>query len=226
MQKYKGFLLATASGVVFAPGVQAADLPLKAAPAYVPAVSWQGWYAGIHLGAAAQSGENRVGGAGYTHDSTSFIGGGQIGYNWQRGNFVYGLEADISGLSGKNLSPGSDVGSAYITYGNHISWLATFRGRWGLAVTDTMVYATAGLAVGGVKNTHIWGGTSPNYSTSKTRVGWVVGGGVEHMWSRNWTIGLEALFVDLGRYNGSKDGITNRFSNQAVIGRFKANYRF
>lgn len=221
MQKYKGFLLATASGVVFAPGVQAADLPLKAAPAYVPAVSWQGWYGGFHVGAASQRGDsNIVGSSGYANDSINFIGGGQIGYNWQRGNFVYGLEADISGLAGN-----TNTSDGYITYGNSISWLATFRGRWGLAVSDTLVYATAGIAVGGVKNTFQILGLG-DYSASKTRVGWVVGGGVEHMWSRNWTLGLEALFVDLGRYTGLKDGFTHRFSNQAVIGRFKANYRF
>jgi outer membrane immunogenic protein len=65
-------------------------------------------------------------------------------------------------------------------------------------------------------------------SSNKTRVGWVVGGGVEHMWSRNWTIAMEGLFVDLGRASAPLTGTskTTRFSNQAVIGRLKLNYKW
>jgi opacity protein-like surface antigen len=60
-------------------------------------------------------------------------------------------------------------------------------------------------------------------------VGWAVGGGVEHMLNRNWTIGLEGLFVDLGRSNltfGQSGNKTTRFQNTAVIGRLKLNYKF
>jgi hypothetical protein len=46
------------------------------------------------------------------------------------------------------------------------------------------------------------------------------------MWNRNWTIGLETLFVDLGRYTTRKDNWTNHFSNQAILTRFKLNYKF
>ena len=61
-----------------------------------------------------------------------------------------------------------------------------------------MVYATGGVAFGGVKSQHVFDADTIN-SANKTRVGWVVGGGVEHMWTRNWTIAMEGLFVDLGR---------------------------
>jgi opacity protein-like surface antigen len=57
-------------------------------------------------------------------------------------------------------------------------------------------------------------------------VGWTVGGGVEHMLNRNWTIGLEGLFVDLGRSTLNVKTSNLRFSNQAVIGRLKLNYKF
>jgi len=88
------------------------------------------------------------------------------------------------------------------------------------------VYATGGLAIGGVEN-KIRFPTFTAYSDTKTRVGWTIGGGVEHMWTPNWTIGLEALFVDLGRANADKTlGKTTKFSNQAVIGRVKLNYKF
>jgi len=226
--KTKGFLIATSAGLAAAiPGAQAADMPIKA-PRYVePAANWTGWYIGAHAGAAWQqshTSESEYGRVFYNNSfsKTGFIGGGQIGYNWQHGNFVFGLEGDISGLSGKNTGQ-----SGYTTYSSQIRWLSTVRGRFGLAVGDTMAYATAGVAFGGVRNSFNVDGV--NYSDSKTKTGWTVGGGVEHMLNRNWTIGLEGLFVDLGRssVNGrSSSGKTTRFENQAVIGRVKLNYKF
>ena len=232
--KSKGFLLATAAtgAAAFAPSAFAADMPLKAAPAYVPpAANWTGFYIGLHAGANWHQGHNsNVTGYGQaiTTHSTGFIGGGQIGYNWQRGNFVFGIEADGSWLSGKGKSPGP----AFASYSasNHVRWLATVRPRFGLAVGDTMAYVTAGVAFGGVKNSHTIFNEDPPKSESKTRVGWTVGGGVEHMWTRNVTIALEGLFVDLGRSSVSdpfgNPFKTTRFSNQIVIDRFKMNYKW
>src|SRR5215467_1660454 len=149
----KGFLLATSAGfaAAAAPGAQAADMPIKA-PRYIePAASWEGWYIGAHAGAAWQQTQtnsvyaNGLSAGTSSLSKTGFIGGGQIGYNWQHGNFVFGLESDISGLSGKNSLGSYDVQSS-------IRWLSTTRARFGLAVGDTMAYMTAGLAVGGVKN--------------------------------------------------------------------------
>jgi outer membrane immunogenic protein len=231
MKKYTGFLLATAGGIALAPGAQAADLPMKArGPAYAPpppVASWEGPYIGVHVGVywhhsdVSESPGYAPGGV----SNTGFIGGGQIGYNWQRGYFVYGVEADISGLTGSAKGfggenpPTKDVKT-------RIEWLSTFRGRTGLAVGDTMAYVTAGLAVGGVNNELVSSGIK---SESKTRVGWAVGGGVEHMWNRNWTIALEGLFVDLGNSTAgstSGEGKKTKFSNQAIIGRFKLNYKW
>jgi len=219
----KGFLIATSAGFAAAaaamPSAQAADMPIKA-PRYIePSASWAGWYIGAHAGAAWQQAQAVDYGASFS--KTAFIGGGQLGYNWQHGNFVFGLEGDISGLTGKNtLQSGG-----YDFLQSSIRWLSTSRVRFGLAVGDTMAYMTAGLAVGSVKNS-IFG----EYSSSKTRVGWTVGGGVEHMLNRNWTIGLEGLFVDLGRSNltfgPSSKTTTLRFQNTAVIGRLKLNYKF
>jgi outer membrane immunogenic protein len=226
----KGFLIATSAGFAAAAtmsGAQAADMPIKA-PRYIePSASWAGWYIGAHAGAAWQqtSANTLIDGdfpSGNTFSNTAFIGGGQIGYNWQHGNFVFGLEGDISGLSGKN----SLISSGSYGFASDIRWLSTVRGRFGLAVGDTMAYATAGVAFGGVRNTVFDG--SDSYSNSKTKVGWAVGAGVEHMLSRNWTIGLEGLFVDLGRSSVREcsDCKTTRFNNQAVIGRLKLNYKF
>jgi len=227
-----------AAAAAGAGGAQAADLPLKVPSAAPPvAAPWAGWYVGGNVGAAYQQGTTQMGNDpnfyGYTPisnttNNTSFIGGGQIGYNWQDGNFVYGLEADISGLTGGGgKSPTNFDGKAF---SNSINWLSTVRLRGGLAVGNTMVYATGGLAIGGVKNSFLnsFNGFEASKSQSRTAVGWAVGGGVEHiLWNSHWTIGLEGLFVDLGQSNVTvRDGKTAKFSNEAIIGRLKVNYKF
>jgi outer membrane immunogenic protein len=226
--RHKGFLLATAAGSVVAAsgGAQAADLAYKAAVAPPPVASWEGWYVGLHAGAAWQQGHANGQG---TYQSlsqtttTSFIGGGQIGHNWQHGNFVYGFEADISGLTGEGRVDNGSKG----VLAQKIKWLSTVRARAGLAVGDTMAYVTGGIAFGQVSNFFSGDGFCCSKSESKTRVGWTIGGGVEHMIDRNWTVGLEALFVDLGRSTVTTiDSKTTTFSNQAVIGRLKVNYKF
>src|SRR6185369_2002812 len=86
-------------------------------------------------------------------------------------------------------------------YSNKLNWLVTARSRMGLAISDTFLYIASGLAVGSVKTTTFspFGGPAGSqYSQSKTRYGWVAGAGVEHMLTRNWTIGTEVLFMDLG----------------------------
>jgi outer membrane immunogenic protein len=235
----KGFLIATSAGFAAAaamPGAQAADMPIKA-PRYVePAANWAGWYIGAHAGAAWQKTDVNTN-SGFVEccysfypnpnasfSKTGFIGGGQLGYNWQHGNFVFGLEGDISGLSSRASSSFATYAVENGTYSSKMRWLSTVRGRFGLAVGDTMAYMTAGVAFGGVRNTVDYG--FARYSSSKTKTGWTVGGGVEHMLNRNWTIGLEGLFVDLGDTTVGPRSKTTRFSNQAVIGRLKLNYKF
>jgi outer membrane immunogenic protein len=265
--KRRNNLLATASGiaaVAAAGGVQAADMraPMKAPPPMPPpAPSWTGFYIGGNLGAAWQQSHFQSsgydGGGGLidaipisgTNTKTSFIGGGQVGYNWQSGSAVYGVEADISGL-GNSGSSSSQIFAVnkFCSFGGNcthnasskIDWVATFRGRLGLAFTDTMVYATAGLAVGHVKNSvsetsNGYCGSScafGPFSSSSTKTGLAVGGGVEHMLSPNWTVRLEAMFIDLGHSSvsvvpSSKGSpFTATFSNQMVVGRVGLNYKF
>src|SRR5262249_39224872 len=184
-----GFAAAAAA----VPAAQAADMPIKA-PRYIePAASWAGWYIGANAGAAWLHTDanisylNRGARDNNTFSKTGFIGGGQIGYNWQHGNFVFGLEGDFSGLSAKNTGDRQNL-TGY-QYSSRINWLSTVRSRFGLAVGDTMAYMTAGVAFGDVKVTV--NADNGDNTSSKTKTGWTVGGGVEHMLSRNWTIGLE-----------------------------------
>lgn len=159
---------------------------------------------------------------------------------------MLGLEGTISGLTGKATAAPQFTTPAL--KGNALSaridWLATVRGRLGwLMDPDTLIYGTGGVAWGGVKNS-----ANPNgfgsittagaitKSVSTTRSGWVAGGGIEHMlggaWS-HWTLGVEALFVDLGNSTGISNGTTpvaaaktTHFRNRAAIGQVKLNYKF
>jgi outer membrane immunogenic protein len=232
MKKYSGFLLATAGGFAAASGAQAADLPVKA-PVYnaPPMVSWEGWYAGLHAGANWQrttTDNPYLAVAGISSATEAgFIGGGQIGHNWQTANWVYGLEADISGLTGS----ASASNTGYSLSGK-VRWLSTFRGRFGTTLGgmgDTIIYATGGLAVGGVDNTAV---AFSSYSVSKTKFGWTAGGGIEHMLNPHWTVGAEALFVDLGSstsglpFSGASPAKITSFKNTLAIARLKFNYRW
>jgi outer membrane immunogenic protein len=221
--KIKGILLASAAGAAaFTPSAQAADLPMKAYPAAAPAAaaSWAGFYMGLHAGGASV--KNWMEGEDY-NNSASFIGGGQIGYNWQSGSFVFGLEADGSWLSKQKYQTGDNG----INYGTQMPWLATARGRFGAALGNWHLYATAGAAFTSVKFKDCCFGPTGQISMSKSRVGWAVGGGVEHMLSRNWVVGAEVLYVDFGRTEFRPlNGDRKNTMNSAVIGRAKLNYKF
>jgi outer membrane immunogenic protein len=83
-----------------------------------------------------------------------------------------------------------------------IDWFGTVRARGGVLVTPRVLfYATGGLAYGQVNSSETISG-SP-FSSSDTRVGYTVGGGIEGAIGGNWTAKLEYLFVDLGRTSGS-----------------------
>jgi outer membrane immunogenic protein len=151
---------------------------------------------------------------------SGFIGGGEVGYNWQAGAWVYGLETDISGASISGSFPFSGAAavagfpgatvSASGLISEKLNYLGTVRGRAGYLVTPPLlVYATGGFAYGGVSSNstlseQVTGcgpcDPSPSVaaSSSSTRTGWTVGGGVEWMFAPNWTVKGEYLYFDLG----------------------------
>jgi outer membrane immunogenic protein len=149
------------------------------------------------------------------------VGGGQIGYNWQMQNWLFGFEADIQGTGEKGthnylcaaatctapvggplalVIPGPALPFAL---NQKIDWFGTVRGRIGvLATPKVLFYATGGLAYGEV-DTGAVVGTTPYSTVSSTNVGWTVGAGVEGAIGGNWTARLEYLYVDLGKASGS-----------------------
>jgi outer membrane immunogenic protein len=221
-------LFGAATIALAAGGAFAADLPSrKGAPAPVylpPAFTWTGFYAGLNAGYAF-SGSNDVATTGtpgflalvpgriapnsLKAGGDGFIGGGQIGYNIQYGQFVYGLETDIQFADTKKKTTfiGNPVlGTQLATSAeSEMRYFGTLRARLGFTPMDRLlVYATGGLAYGSVKtNLAVNGVQAPGLawsgSKSDTRVGWTLGAGAEYALTNNWSIKGEYLYYDLGK---------------------------
>jgi outer membrane immunogenic protein len=190
-----------------------------------PAWSWAGYYAGVNLGYGWGSSNvtqdfiNSGTGAvvnissGTVHPD-GVIGGGQIGYNWQYGNWIPGLEADIQGSGQRGSLTLICPAGVCSTTGNPVTtsltekleWFGTVRARLGWTVTpETMIYATGGLAYGEINDSGNITDTvtTTGFSFSKTSVGWAAGGGFESHLTGNWTWKLEYLFLALDEPSGA-----------------------
>ena len=210
--------IGTLAVVTMLGSAQAADIQRRhAAPAKAPAYSapynWTGFYLGIN------------GGGGWGHSSftaplaTSSFNtsggqvGGTVGYNYQVGHAVFGLEGD---LDWSNINGSGACGSRNCETKN--DWFGTARGRIGYAFDRFMPYVTGGLAYGSVKNS----ATGLGSSTS-TKAGWTIGGGLEAAISGPWTAKLEYLYADLGDAS-APTGANASFRTNLV--RAGLNYRF
>jgi outer membrane immunogenic protein len=181
----------------------AADMAVKAPPPVIAQpYSWTGPYLGISGGYGW--GNSRQTDPGFqlvTADGSYSVDGGIIGgtlgYNWQQGQWVLGVEGDYSWA---DIGGSSNIcGASFIAHscGTDLQSLGTLRGRVGYAMGATgnwLPYATGGLAFGEL---HAWDAFTPA-SGSDFRTGWTVGGGIETGLARNWTLKVEYLYVDLG----------------------------
>jgi outer membrane immunogenic protein len=253
----KGILLASVAGTAAAPAAaNAADIPAKAAPkataAPVVAVApaWAGLYVGVHAGVAWHKAKADTSGTYYgdqhlADTKAGFIGGGLIGYNLQAGNIIYGLEADISGLSAKakDANRVSLEGTPVARYNleSDIDWMATLRGRLGVTTGDLLIFVTGGVAWADINNKLTYtdvccfSGAKMHWSSSKVKTGPVLGGGFDYMFSPNWIGRVEALWADFGKttvkdFTGSHptggQSKTTTFKNSVVVVRGALSYRF
>src|SRR5262249_55119666 len=131
--------------------------------------------------------------------ATGAVAGVEIGYDWQDRYFVYGVAADWT-WTGLKHTQSRTSGATVWTHQAKVDWLASFRGRMGLAVDSTLVYFTGGLALGELKSNASVSGLDATVgainwgSLSKTQVGWVAGLGVEHKFNQNWAVKAELLY--------------------------------
>lgn len=238
----KSILLAGVSAIALVGGARAADLPVKASPLPPAVWSWSGFYIGLQGGVVSHRGtyedDGFLFGSANTnnfstvkHSGTGGIVGGHAGYNWQSGSIVLGVESDISALSAKSTISGIPTFNATVAF--DARWLATVRARFGVAVAHaTLLYVTGGVAFGHVRNS-----ATPSFGAAfiddKTRTGWTVGGGIEHMLARNWTVRAEVRYADLGSSTPTCVGNTNcnftyrsEFSNKLLMGLVGVSLKF
>jgi outer membrane immunogenic protein len=184
-----------------------APAPAVKAPAYVPApiFTWTGFYIGGNIGFGWSDGDGTlaglpvVGRQRISGDGDGIIGGGQIGYNWQTGNFVIGFETDFqaSGGEGDVRFRGPVLAGRF---GNvETEWFGTIRGRLGYAMDRWLIYVTGGGAY--IQNKLNWdlrpAFVGPGAVGSSSELGWAftVGGGIEAALWQNWSVKAEYLFI-------------------------------
>jgi outer membrane immunogenic protein len=263
------FLLATVAFAALSTTASAADLPRASAPpviAVAPIFTWTGFYVGLNAGAGFTNGGS-VGAAtgfaapaaaalqfpGRSNDAT-FLIGATIGYNWQFGNIVAGVEGDLGylfsngrrdatilGVPATGFGPGAPPNTATLTGGDRDQLFGTARVRLGFAFDRALLYATGGvafrerqradsvqiIAAGGVVFPGLWS------NGGGETVGWTLGGGLEYAITNNWSIKGEYLYANFG--NGDRvltnplfPGVTfesGRKSDVHVV-RGGINYRF
>ncbi|MFT4097420.1 MAG: outer membrane beta-barrel protein [Rhodoblastus sp.] len=255
--KLKTFAAALAATTI-AGSAFAADLPArKMAPAYVapaPIFTWTGFYVGVNAGYAW--GDNKFnssqGNVGLADPVTffsvssgsakgnSFTGGGTVGFNYQMGMFVAGVEGDLGYLNTLGTANRAGVATTGVleasqTASGSKGLFGTVRGRLGVAFNQFLIYGTGGLAFGNTQLSQVMVLSNGNFwlgSASSGKTGWTAGAGVEYAFSPNWSAKIEYLHVDLGTRNIAMFSPTAgnfysvRSTNRADMVRAGVNYKF
>jgi opacity protein-like surface antigen len=224
-------------------GAAAADMPPVKAPSHaapIVAYDWSGLYIGGVAGVANVGTEftdtNENFSLGYwKNGGFSAAGGGTAGYNWQKGNLVLGVEADISALG---YDKGIDNPVVFTRWNSQWNWMATIRGRVGLAVDRALFFATGGVAIVNQKQHIFYPDLADDefdcgcvIDTQKTQVGLAAGAGAEYAFGNNWSVKAEYLYVTLPtkQIQDTLNPITDnryQFSSNAQFLRLGLNYRF
>lgn len=235
----KKFLFATvglvALGMAPASAADLAARPVytKAAPMMQAVYDWSGFYIGIN-GGWAETNDRRVGPAGGLLGDYNVNGGtvgGQVGYRWQAGPWVFGLEAqgnwaDLNGSTANLLLPGALVRSKMDAFG-------LFTGQVGYAWNNVLLYAKGGAAVTD-RNYDFIGTAGALVATTGYDTRWspTVGVGLEFGFAPNWSIGVEYNHIFEDRHGATfttpagvvTTGVGVGGDTDMVLGRL--NYRF
>jgi outer membrane immunogenic protein len=231
--------------VAFVSAALAADLPRKAPVApVVAAYNWTGFYIGGHGGYGwGDTDWNFVSSSGpvtdrasqsFSHDIKGGFGGGQVGYDWQTGQFVFGVEASwsASDINGTLLS--TFGGAADDVFKTKISDFFTLTGRVGVAWDSALIYAKGGYANANIKvsTTDIVGANQGSASSSERHSGWAAGGGLEWRFAQNFSLGVEYLYLQfnddrhLQTFSGGGGATTDDIEARAHTVKGKLNWRF
>ncbi|WP_325174242.1 outer membrane protein [Bradyrhizobium sp.] len=238
----KSFLLGALALIslgAIAPAV-AADLPArpysKAPEAFIPALyDWSGFYLGLNGGWGTA---NRcfdqtapVVGTEGCHTTSGGFAGAQLGYRWETGPWVWGLEAqgDWSGLKGSNIS----LVTPADTNRSRIDAFGLFTGQVGYAWNTTLLYFKGGAAVIADHNNILAAGAVLASPSGETRWGGTVGGGIEFSFAPNWSAAFEYnhLFIanattTFTNVNSGAVFSTDRIHGDADLVSVRVNYRW
>jgi outer membrane immunogenic protein len=227
------------------------------APAAMPSVyNWTGFYAGLNAGYAWGKSDPTLQDVSFFEGSPQvaatpslkpkgFIGGGQLGYNWQSGIWVLGAELDFSGL---DVKASERVAGLFVqgvnifntTFSSRYDWLFTARARLGVTIApNSLLYATGGLAVTHAKDSvstlNTANGVTADWSESETLVGGTVGAGVEYAFAPNWSVKAEYLYSKFkdssppltgSNVGGVISGPVAEFDHNLHVVRAGINYKF
>ena len=240
MRTRRSVFLTLVASVAVVHAAAAADLgggprrPVHDAPLlHAPAFSWTGIYVGAHVGYGWSEADwqfDAAPGVATGHSGSGGLLGGQIGYNVQMRQFVFGAEADLSSamIDGSTACP-----NAAFNCGHSYNWLASVRGRAGVTVNGnrSLLYGTAGVAWADVDYTAKDAVTGANFGTgfSNTHIGWVAGAGIEHMLTPNVSARVEYLYYGFDSTTapaGALDGGPAALDLNTQTVRFGLNFRF
>ena len=232
------FFLCTA--LEFCSVASAADMPLKAPPPAPRPYSWTGIYIGANTAHAWVTGfvTEAATGASLPGVNDGFIGGGQLGFNYQISDWVLGFEGDFDGTSLRKTSDTVNLGAAAIQASTRTNWVSTAAGRVGLAVDQGLLFDHSLLYVKGggawVDNRAALANltTGNAISSSNTSNGWMFGIGWEWAFAPQWSATLEYDLVRLNSWSQSNTVLVNGVADNLTLTRdidmikVGVNYRF
>lgn len=227
-----GLLALTLTSVAALATANAADLNrkaeyYKAPPVLIP--MWAGLYLGAHIGGAW--GDLNV--TDFNEDLGKFknsasgvFGGGTIGYNFQTGSWVYGVEADLGGMDLRHatVEAGPDQITSRIGSGFYLDATA----RLGYAIDHALVYAKGGYAFyDGTVSVTDPTDNPVGFAQVNQFNGWTVGGGIEYKLDPAWSVKAEYQYFDFGTKGVVVSG-DDPYDNKLTIHTVKAgvNYHF
>jgi outer membrane immunogenic protein len=242
-----GALALAAGGQALAADLPPAPMPPRAPAAYVPApipyYNWTGFYIGGNLGGifTSQSASDTLGSTIASTSSQSFLGGGQVGANYQFwGGVVIGAEADFDWLPNTQnaitaTNAGPPAGTATATVNSR--WLTLVDARVGYAWDRLLVYGKGGWAFGGAGNSNVnINGAPVAASVSNSNSGWTAGAGIEYAFWGTWSVRAEYDFIRMNNatltvpnvaanapFGGDVFSSNNRQFNMVTVG---LNYKF
>jgi outer membrane immunogenic protein len=225
----------------------AADLPARPyskSPAMIAAVyDWSGFYVGLNGGGGSShncwDNVNIIAVREGCHDATGGMAGGQIGFRWQTGGWVFGVEAqgDWANFKGSNASAPVALlaGVPLLTNQTKIDAIGTFTGQIGYAWDAVLFYVKGGAALTDDRYNGLITGTNGLIDTaSETRWGGVVGAGIEFAFAPSWSVAAEYDHLFMGNRNLQFGFVTalpvtnriDRITQDVDIGTVRVNYRW